>query len=226
MSKTACHPICPSLSPWCWVPTPGSEPGGAPGPAAPAATAVRYGGSWGPSAREPRCHGPFLARGSPAGHRQTPGGGGCSHGGRWDLPPASPPFPPSSCPPCPAPSGCKPPVEGQDRAPGLTVPCPCPPVAVPQVSSSPRRRRWPIGCGSLARWPKSRSAPLAPSVPPLFLLPAQDPRLLLAAVGHGQPHASALPLALQLLSTPFSGSGARGWWDVTLAGLVAPHGLH
>lgn len=84
------------------------------------------------------------------------------------------PFPPiptqphsstQDLPPRPAPAGHKTPLmEGQDRAggscwwgtgsPGLTVPCPCPPLAVPQVSSSPRRRRWRIGCGSLARWPK------------------------------------------------------------------------
>lgn len=58
--------------------------------------------------------------------------------------------------------------------------------------------------------------------PPFCSLPAWDPRLLLSAAGHGQPRTSALPLAPQLLSTPFSSFGARGWRDVTPAGLATP----
>lgn len=70
------------------------------------------------------------------------------------------------------------------------------------------------------------STPQPPHNPPFCSLPAWDPRLLLSAAGHGQPHTSALSLTPQLLLTPFSGFGAQGWWDVTPAGLAAPRGLH
>lgn len=174
MSKTACHPVCLSSSPWCWVQTSGSEPGGAPGPAV---TAVWDGGPCGPSAWAPTMPQSLLGTWQPRRAQKNTwredalvGAVGIYH----LLPPYSRPAlqqAPSSRLPVPMPStqwvrnaphggagwGMGQGGGGCWRGPGsprLTVPCPCPPIAVPQVSSSPRRRRWPIGCGSLVRWPK------------------------------------------------------------------------
>lgn len=177
MSKTTCQPVCPSSSPWCWVQTSGSEPGTAPGPAAPAVTAVQYRGPCGPSAWPTAMPWSLLGSWQPR-RAETNTWREDALVGAVGIYHPRPPIPtqthskqpaPARLPPCPAPSGYKTPlVEGQDGVrgwagdgcwwgtgpPWLTVPCPCPPIAVLQVSSSPRRRRWPIGCGSLARWPK------------------------------------------------------------------------
>lgn len=145
------------------------------------------------------------------------------------------PFPPiqphsKHLAPAPVPSGYKTPlVEGQDRVRGAAGRCRAPmahcPLSLPSRCSAAGEffpeaaqvayRMWEL---SAVKVEVSTPSPCTSCV----LLPAWDPWLLLSAVGHGQPHTSALPLAPRLLSMPLSGFGARGWQDVTVVGLAAP----
>lgn len=171
MSKTACHPLFVPFHPLgAGYKPPGQSLVERLGPAAPAATLVQYGGPSGPSTWPTRMPRSLLGMWQPHRVEINPwredalvGTVGIYH----PLPPT--PTQPHSKHPAPAPVpstlGTKQPwSRGRMQcrggcwrgtgSPRLTVPCPCPPVAVLQVSSSPRRRRWPIGCGSLVRWPK------------------------------------------------------------------------
>lgn len=189
---------------------------------------------------QPQCHGPFLARGSPAGQGQTPGGR-MLRWGRLGFTThflSFPPIQPHSkhLAPAPVPSGYKTPLmEGQDGVRGAVGRCRASmahcPLSLPSRCSAageffPEAAQVAYRMWELSAVKVEVSTPTPAPVPPLCCLPAWDPWLLLSAMGHGQPHASALPLTPQLLSMPFSGFGVQGWQDKTLAGLAAPRGLH
>lgn len=174
---------------------------------------------------QPRCHGPFLAQGSPAGQGQTPGGR-MLRWGRLGFTThflSFPPIQPHSkhLAPAPVPSGYKTPLmEGQDGVRGAVGRCRAPmahcPLSLPSRCSAAGEffpeaaqvayRMWEL---SAVKVEVSIPSPCTPSVLPASLGP------LAAPLCHG---ARPAPRLCSASHSPASLDAILWFWGTRLAG--------
>lgn len=172
---------------------------------------------------QPQCRGPFLAHGSPARQGQTPWREDAlvaEVGIHHTFPPIpTHPVPQQAPGSCPCAQWIQNPPHGGARqgegvcwqvqgshgslSPVLALRCSAAGEFFPEAAQV-AYRMWELSAVKVEVSTPSPPAPL------LCCLPAWDSWLLLSAMGHSQPHTSALSLAPWLLWMPFSGFGIRG----------------